>query len=109
MQKIIILIFLILTFICSCSKTNEKPEDLINKAKLLWDGKQYTDPKKAIEYLDKAIKLQPNYAEAYNQRGVAHGNIGQNQPAIEDFNAAIRLQPDHVLAYFNRGTLYSNL
>ena len=50
MQKIIILIFLILTFICSCSKTNENAEDLINKAKLLWDGKQYTDPKKAIEY-----------------------------------------------------------
>ncbi len=101
--------FLILTFIYSCSKTNENAKDLINKAKLLWDGKQYTDPKKAIEYLDKAIKLQPNYIEAYIRRGVAYKNIEQNQPTIEDFTMAIRLQPDNVLAYFNRGTTYSNL
>jgi len=81
MQKIIISILLILTFICSCSKTSENPEDLINEANLLWDGKQYTDPAKAIEYLNKAIKLQPDYAETYIQRGAAYKNLGQNQPA----------------------------
>jgi tetratricopeptide (TPR) repeat protein len=109
MQKIIILSFLILTLICSCSKITENAEDLNNKVKLLWNGKQFTDPKKAIEYLDKIIKLKPDYVEAYNQRGVAHLNSGQNQPAIEDFTIAIRLQPDNALAYFNRGTIYSNL
>jgi tetratricopeptide (TPR) repeat protein len=109
MQKIIISILLILTFICSCSKINEKPEDLINEANLLWDGKQYTNPKKAIEYLDKAIKLQPNFAETYNQRGAAYKNLGQNQLAIDDFTKAIRLQPDYVLAYYNRGTVYNNI
>jgi len=106
MQKIIITIFLILTFICSCSKTNENAEDLINKAKLLWDGKQYTDPKKAIEYLNNAIKLQPNNAKTYFNRGAAHVNLGQYQQAFEDFNKAIGLKQDYAYAYNNRGIIY---
>ena len=109
MQKAIISILIILAFIFSCSKMNEKPEDLINEANLLWDGKQYTDPQKAIEYLSKAIKLQPNNAETYNQRGAAYKNLGQNQPAIDDFSTAIRLKPDFVLAYNNRGNIYGNI
>jgi len=62
MQKIIILIFLILTFICSCSEKNKTASDWLEKEKALWDGKQYTDPKKAIKYLNNAIKLEPNNA-----------------------------------------------
>ena len=109
MKKIVILFFLVLTLICACSKSSENAEDLINEANLLWDGKQYTDPQKAIEYLNKAIKLQPDYAETYNQRGVAYKNMGNNKQAIEDFNTAIRLQPDLVLAHYNRATIYNNL
>ena len=97
---------LILTFICSCSKTNENAEDLINKAKLLWDGKKYTNPKKAIEYLNNAIKLQPNNAETYFKRGAAHVNLGQYQQAFEDFNKAIGLKQDYAYAYNNRGIIY---
>jgi tetratricopeptide (TPR) repeat protein len=80
--------------------------DWFNKAAALWDGKKLTDPKKAIEYLNKAIKLQPEHAYAYSNRGTAYYNLGQNQLAIKELNEAIRLKPDYVDAYDNRGVIY---
>jgi tetratricopeptide (TPR) repeat protein len=109
MRKIIVCIFLVLTFICSCSEKNKTASDWLEKEKALWDGKQYTDPKKAIEYLDNAIKLQPNNAEAYTKRGAAYINLGQYQQAIEDFNKSIGLKQDYVFAYNNRGAAHIKL
>jgi tetratricopeptide (TPR) repeat protein len=75
-------------------------------AAALWDGSKFTDPKKAIEYLDNAIKLQPDYANAYIGRGLVYSELGQQQRAIEDFNEAIRFKPDDARAYFSRGIAY---
>jgi tetratricopeptide (TPR) repeat protein len=79
------------------------------KAEALWDRKKHTDPKKAIEYLSNAIKLKPDYTDAYNNRGNAYANLGQHQRAIEDYNKAISLEPDDATAYYNRGLAYANL
>jgi len=83
--------------------------DWVDKALSLWDGKKYTAPKKAIEYLNNAIKLQPDYADAYADRGLAYVDLGHHQRAIEDYNQAIRLQPDDATAYNNRGIAYKKL
>ena len=109
MRKIIIFTFLVLTFICSCSGKSETAVDWFNKSRQLWDGKKYTNPQKALEYLNNAIKLQPNNNETYNNRGTAYYNLGQYQMAIEDFNKAISLKQDNDKAYNNRGTAYFNL
>jgi tetratricopeptide (TPR) repeat protein len=71
-----------------------------DKAKVLYgeDVSKFTDPREAIEYLNNAIKLKPDYASAYNARGVAYNNLSQHQRAIEDFNEAIRLQPNNTKA-----------
>jgi tetratricopeptide (TPR) repeat protein len=82
--------------------------DWFDQALALWDGEKLTDPKKAIEYSNNAIKLQP-YANAYITRGIAYCHLGQYQRAIEDFNEAIRLKPDLDTAYNNRGVAYINL
>jgi len=79
------------------------------KASALWDGGKHTDPKKAIEYLNNAIKLQSDLALAYNNRGNAYNGLGQQQRAIEDYSKAISLQPDLALAYNNKGIAYNNL
>ena len=80
--------------------------DWINKALSLSDGEKFSEPEKAIEYLNMAIILKPDYAEAYDYRGNAYADLGQYQRAIEDYNLAIRLKPDFFEAYFNRGTAY---
>ena len=76
---------------------------------LLIDGK-LTDPQKAIEYLTNSIRLQPDYADAYFNRGLTYGKeFGHYQRAIEDFDKAIRLKPDFTNAYINRGIAYNKL
>jgi len=108
MRNIVISIFLVLTFLCSPAMS-ETAVDWFNKAIALSDGKKFTDPHKAILYLSNAIKIQPNDAEMYYNRGVAYENLGQYQPAIKDYNQAISLKPAYSEAFYNRGTLYSEI
>jgi len=108
MRKIIICIFLVLTFICSCSERNETAVDWFNKAVKLCKGGECTDPKRAVKYLNNAIKLNPNYVDAYGIRGDIYENLRQYQRAIEDFNQEIRLKPNAEI-YYTRGTTYFKL
>ena len=63
----------------------------------------------AIKILNKAIELNPNYAEAYNNRGNAYSYLKQYTKSMQNFNKAIELDPGYVWAYNNRGNAYSNL
>jgi tetratricopeptide (TPR) repeat protein len=81
----------------------------VNKALSLWDGEKYSDMEKAIEYLNNAIKLEPGYAGAYDNRGNAYNGLKQYENAIKDFNQAILLKPDLAAAYYNRGNAYNKL
>jgi tetratricopeptide (TPR) repeat protein len=72
------------------------------------DGR-YSDPRKALGYLDQALRLKPDYAWAYNGRGEAYRNLKDYPRAIQDYTQAIRLNPDIALAYSNRGEAYRNL
>ena len=62
----------------------------------------------AIKDYNRAIQLEPDYAEVYNNRGTAYANKDEFDNAIENFDKAIQLQPDYVNAYHNRGTAYIN-
>ena len=107
MHKIIVYIFLVSIFLCSPALSITS-EDWLNKADALIKDDKYSDSKKAIKYLSKAIKLKPGYAEAYYKRGNAYDDLGQYQWAIEDYNKAINLKPDYAKAYHNRGVAYLN-
>jgi tetratricopeptide (TPR) repeat protein len=60
----------------------------------------------AIQDFDQAIKLDPNYAEAFYDRGSAYFQKGDYDRALQEYNEAIRLKPDYVDAYNNRGDVY---
>jgi protein O-mannosyl-transferase len=64
------------------------------------------NPSGAIYHFNKAININSNYADDYNNRGGVYANLGQHEAAIKDYNEAIRLKPDFAGAYFNRGTSY---
>jgi tetratricopeptide (TPR) repeat protein len=85
-------------------------ENWLNKEKTLWKGGKCTDPKKAIEYLNNAIELKPDYAEAFGLRGLIYDTVlGQYHQAIKDYSEAIRLHPDYDSLNYNRGLAYSRL
>ena len=60
----------------------------------------------AIEDFNKAIELNPNYAEAYSNRGLVYAKKGDYDRAIEDLNKAIELDPNYAEAYNNRGIAF---
>ena len=67
------------------------------------------DLESAVSAYDKAIRLNPELAEAYNNRGVAKDNLGRREDAIADYDEAIRLKPDIAEPYNNRGAVKNNL
>ena len=64
---------------------------------------------KALDSYDKAIEIQPNYADAWNNRGLALSNLSKYQKAIASYNQAIEIQPDYVNAWNNRGAALEDL
>ena len=83
--------------------------DWYNKAVDLWGDEKFTDPGKSIEYLNEAIRLKPDYADAYKNRGGAYANLKEYRRAIQDYDTAIRLKLDYAKAYYNRGNVYTKL
>ena len=59
----------------------------------------------AIANYDVAIKLKPDFAEAFSNRGNAKNELGHHAAAISDLNEAIRIDPNLAGAYVNRGNV----
>ena len=51
----------------------------------------------------------PEYAEAYSNRGIAYYRKGDLDQAIADYGRAITLDPQHAEAYNNRGIAYYDM
>ena len=83
-----------------------KVVDWSQKAMALWENGKYKNPKKAIDYWDRAIRSKQNMVKAYNNRGLAYHGLKQYEKAVEDFSQAIKLDPAHIAAYNNRGNAY---
>jgi tetratricopeptide (TPR) repeat protein len=65
------------------------------------------DHDRAIADYTEAIRLDPQFAIAYNNRGVSYnGGKKDYDRAIADYTEAIRLNPQYALAYNNRGNAY---
>lgn len=59
--------------------------------------------KGAIADLDEAIRLNPNRAAFFRDRGIAHRQNGDLELAIGDLDEAIALDPRRAAPYANRG------
>ena len=63
----------------------------------------------AINFINKAIKINPNFAEAYNERGNALNELKQLELAIKSYDQAIKLNPKYADAYYNKGLVLHEL
>jgi tetratricopeptide (TPR) repeat protein len=64
------------------------------------------DLKTAVSYLDTAIAINANYAQAFFDRGNVYGNLGQFDRALADYQRYLELRPDDPIGIFYRGQAY---
>ena len=64
---------------------------------------------KAIKDLDKAIKFDPKFDEAYCYRGQAKAGLERYKESIKDYDRAIELNPRFDEAYYSRGNVKAEL
>jgi tetratricopeptide (TPR) repeat protein len=62
----------------------------------------------AIPCYSEAIKLNPQFAEAYIQRGLTYADLGMYEKAIQDCTEAIKLNPDDPGYYYVRRSIHLN-
>jgi len=76
-----------------------------------WFEKAYKSnlPKEKVRLYTKAIELDPNFIDAYINRGNSYQNLKQYKKAIENYDQAIKLDPKFAFAYNNRGYSFYNL
>jgi tetratricopeptide (TPR) repeat protein len=73
------------------------------------DKQNKGDNQGAIIAYNEAIRLNPNLAEAYNNRGNVRNDLGDKQGAIDDYTLAIKINPNLAEAYYNRGIVRYDL
>ena len=82
------------------SSENLTSEMLRDRAQEKYEAKDYHG---ALTDCDEALRLQPDYAEAYNGRGAVKRALGDEQGALLDFSKALHLKSDYATPYRNRG------
>jgi tetratricopeptide (TPR) repeat protein len=70
---------------------------------------QTNNPSKAIDFFSKAIRINPNFAPCYSNRGNALKELGRYSEAIISYDKAISLQADDAYTYSNRGVVLQEL
>ena len=63
----------------------------------------------AVNSYNEALRLRPEFTEAYYNRGNAYQHLGEYRRALADYNEALRLRPENPEAYTNRGNAYRHL
>ena len=92
---ILFLIFgLVLTQFTS-AYSQDKVAFLLNNAKHLSKQEQYLQ---ALNYVNQAIRLQPQNIQAYNLRGFIYGRSGQYIKAIQNFTIVIKYGKTRIVA-----------
>ncbi len=121
---ILILITLLLTAGIGCSRKNsegnlfskQKGEDPIPTEMYPGDYTQLAEyaldrgeTDKALDYCREALKIDPDYAEAYYVIGMANMINGNHDIARDSFEKALDLDPQLTMAHAYLGSLYYSL
>ena len=63
--------------------------------------------KEAIASYDQALKFQPDYHQAWYNRGNALDNLGRHEEALASYGQALKFQPDYHQSWYNKVCCYA--
>jgi tetratricopeptide (TPR) repeat protein len=84
----------------------ENERYIINLGNTYWKLGRHQE---AIATYKKAIQLNPNSAEGYNNLGVALSHLGEYKEAVKQYQKSIQLDSNYFLAYSNLGALFAGM
>jgi tetratricopeptide (TPR) repeat protein len=91
---------LALLFLLQFPQPGQNPKELTQRAIDFYEKRDYME---AIVYLNKAIELDPKYAQAYLVRGNIKSEFEDFHGAMKDYNQALEYNPKMSEAFFERG------
>ena len=62
-----------------------------------------------VNHIKTLLELNPEYVDAYYNRGIAYYGLNKYDEAFKDYGKAIELDPEYVPAYIDRGNAYYGL
>ena len=94
-------LFILSCLLCllSCASNTDEAAQFFLKGNVQLQKREY---KEAIRYYTEAIGKKPDFADAYNNRGLAKFRNDDQEGALIDYGHAIDADPDFGTAYFNR-------
>ncbi len=63
------------------------------------------DVKEALKHYGEAVRLQPDYAPAYNGLSMLYYRLKQYDKAFDEAQKAVKFRPDYALGYFYLGMI----
>lgn len=98
----LLIIIPIISLLASCKPREQKAQELLNEGtRLVSIGKH----EEAIQKFTSAIKLMPDFAQAYTYRGSARFDTGDLTGAHDDYSKAIEIDPTYAEPYDFRGRI----
>jgi predicted O-linked N-acetylglucosamine transferase (SPINDLY family) len=70
---------------------------------------QTNDPPQALEWIGKAIRINPTSAVAHNNLGNALAALARWEAAFASYDRAVALKPDYTEAHYDRGNVFFDL
>ena len=80
----------------------KSPAEWLKEGDTLRYHEQYQE---ALEAYEQAIRLDPQFADAYHNKGITLNNLQRYQEALEAYDQAIRLNPQYAPVYHKSNTL----
>jgi Flp pilus assembly protein TadD len=86
------------------SETQSRKHERLKGVALVRQGRL----KEAISHYSEAVRIKPDFAEAYINLGIAYFGQGDVDKAISQFRCAISLAPRNSEAHYNLGIAYGS-
>src|SRR5262245_50697240 len=86
------------------SENARTAEEFLKRGDAAFDGGNCQE---ALAVYTQALALNPNYAEAYNNRAYAYMRMQNYAPALQDLDQALRIRPNYQHALMNRGDIHN--
>jgi len=90
----------------SAAQKRDRANDYFEKGKKLQEQQRYKEASKKYE---RAVKIDPTYAEAYSNLGYTYRKQGKFDKAVRTYKRAIKLDPSLAEAHEYLGEAYAEM